>query len=95
MPVTAPQKKTTTTPTKYCLLVGVTEPLDPEQYPVLKVDTADFEIVIPKSDPFYVSRLLFSFFLSFFLFLVLDPVDTNSSHVETMEANNYQDRSEL
>ncbi|KAG0028841.1 hypothetical protein BGZ81_004382 [Podila clonocystis] len=37
---------------QHCL-VGVTEPLDPEQYPVLKVDTADFEIVIPKSDPFY------------------------------------------
>ncbi|KAF8927172.1 hypothetical protein BGZ52_004774, partial [Haplosporangium bisporale] len=37
---------------QHCL-VGVTEPLDPEQYPVLKVDTTDFEIVIPKSDPFY------------------------------------------
>ncbi|KAF8937808.1 hypothetical protein BGZ58_002126 [Dissophora ornata] len=37
---------------QHCL-VGVSEPLDPEQYPVLTEDYADFEIVIPKSEPFY------------------------------------------
>ncbi|KAG0365792.1 hypothetical protein BGZ54_006207 [Gamsiella multidivaricata] len=37
---------------QHCL-VGISEPLDPEQYPVLKNDFADFEVVIPKTDPFY------------------------------------------
>ncbi|ORZ27913.1 hypothetical protein BCR41DRAFT_346232 [Lobosporangium transversale] len=37
---------------QHCL-VGVTEPVDPERYPILKRDFADFEIVIPKHDPFY------------------------------------------
>ena len=38
-------------------VVGVSEPFDPEKYPVLKNDYADFEIVIPKNDPFYVSMV--------------------------------------
>ncbi|KAF9105138.1 hypothetical protein BGX29_000579 [Mortierella sp. GBA35] len=37
---------------QHCL-VGVSEPFDPELYPLLKNDYADFEIVIPKNDPFY------------------------------------------
>ncbi|KAF9407671.1 hypothetical protein BGZ94_002607, partial [Podila epigama] len=37
---------------QHCL-VGVSEPLDPEEYSVLKTKTTDFEIVIPKKDPFY------------------------------------------
>ncbi|KAF9902591.1 hypothetical protein EC991_004764 [Linnemannia zychae] len=37
---------------QHCL-VGVSEPFDPELYPVLKNDYTDFEIVIPKNDPFY------------------------------------------
>ncbi|KAG0333827.1 hypothetical protein BG004_000679, partial [Podila humilis] len=37
---------------QHCL-VGVSEPLDPLKYPVLNGKTTDFEIVIPKSDPFY------------------------------------------
>ncbi|KAF9106461.1 hypothetical protein BGX27_009166 [Mortierella sp. AM989] len=37
---------------QHCL-VGVSNPVSPEKYPVLKNDFADFEIVIPKSDPFY------------------------------------------
>ncbi|KAF9962580.1 hypothetical protein BGZ65_008700 [Modicella reniformis] len=37
---------------QHCL-VGVTEPMDPEQYPMLKNDFADFDIVIPKNEPFY------------------------------------------
>ncbi|KAF9437964.1 hypothetical protein BGZ76_010418, partial [Entomortierella beljakovae] len=37
---------------QHCL-VGVSEPLNPEKYPVLKNGFADFEIVIPKSEPFY------------------------------------------
>ncbi|KAF9934629.1 hypothetical protein BGZ67_003765 [Mortierella alpina] len=37
---------------QHCL-VGVSAPLDPERYPVLKNDFADFEIVIPRDDPFY------------------------------------------
>lgn len=36
-------------------LVGVSEPMDPEQYPMLKNDFADFDVVIPKEEPFYVS----------------------------------------
>jgi hypothetical protein len=35
--------------------VGVSEPMDPEQYPMLKNDFADFDVIIPKSEPFYVS----------------------------------------
>ncbi|KAF9170313.1 hypothetical protein BGX21_009468 [Mortierella sp. AD011] len=37
---------------QHCL-VGVSEPVDPEKYPVVKSGFADFEILIPKSDPFY------------------------------------------
>ncbi|KAF9191658.1 hypothetical protein BGZ51_006877 [Haplosporangium sp. Z 767] len=37
---------------QHCL-VGVTRPLDPEEYTCLKRNFTDFEIVIPKSDPFY------------------------------------------
>ncbi|KAG0341625.1 hypothetical protein BG004_005974 [Podila humilis] len=37
---------------QHCL-VGVTEPLDPAQHPTLKRPCCDFEIVIPKTDPFY------------------------------------------
>ncbi|KAF9570514.1 hypothetical protein EC968_001736 [Mortierella alpina] len=37
---------------QHCL-VGVSTPLDPERYPVLKNNFADFEIVIPRDDPFY------------------------------------------
>ncbi|KAF9365856.1 hypothetical protein BGX34_007944 [Mortierella sp. NVP85] len=37
---------------QHCL-VGVTEPMDPEQYPMLKNDFADFDVIIPKSEPFY------------------------------------------
>ncbi|KAF9425320.1 hypothetical protein BGZ76_003320 [Entomortierella beljakovae] len=37
---------------QHCL-VGVSEPLDPKEYEVLLQETCDFEIVIPKSDPFY------------------------------------------
>ncbi|KAF9581490.1 hypothetical protein BGW38_001468, partial [Lunasporangiospora selenospora] len=33
--------------------IGVSEPLDPEKYPCLKLDTTDFEIVIPKDRPYY------------------------------------------
>ncbi|KAF9189120.1 hypothetical protein BGZ49_003867 [Haplosporangium sp. Z 27] len=37
---------------QHCL-VGVSEPVDPEQYPILKNNYADFHIVIPKKEPFY------------------------------------------
>ncbi|KAF8950128.1 hypothetical protein BGZ46_004747, partial [Entomortierella lignicola] len=37
---------------QHCL-VGVSEPVDPEQYPVVKNNYADFHIVIPKKEPFY------------------------------------------
>ncbi|KAG0241835.1 hypothetical protein B0O80DRAFT_127595 [Mortierella sp. GBAus27b] len=37
---------------QHCL-VGVSEPLDPEQYPMLKNDYTDFDIIIPKNEPFY------------------------------------------
>ena len=35
-------------------LVGVSEPLDPKDHEMLRRDTCDFEIVLPKTDPFYV-----------------------------------------
>ncbi|KAF9584260.1 hypothetical protein BGW38_007034 [Lunasporangiospora selenospora] len=34
-------------------LVGVSEPLDPSDHEMLRRETCDFEIVIPKTDPFY------------------------------------------
>ncbi|KAK3820469.1 MAG: hypothetical protein J3Q66DRAFT_337253 [Benniella sp.] len=37
---------------QHCL-VGVSEPLDPSEHEMLRRETCDFEIVIPKSDPFY------------------------------------------
>ncbi|KAF9575174.1 hypothetical protein EC968_004110 [Mortierella alpina] len=37
---------------QHCL-VGVSEPLDPKDHEMLRRDTSDFEIVIPKNDPFY------------------------------------------
>ncbi|KAF9946305.1 hypothetical protein BGZ72_000459 [Mortierella alpina] len=37
---------------QHCL-VGVSEPLEPKEHEMLRRDTSDFEIVIPKSDPFY------------------------------------------
>ncbi|KAI1313426.1 hypothetical protein EDD11_002634 [Mortierella claussenii] len=37
---------------QHCL-VGVSEPLDPKEHELLQRQTCDFEIVIPKSDPFY------------------------------------------
>ncbi|KAF9992370.1 hypothetical protein BGZ80_004189 [Entomortierella chlamydospora] len=37
---------------QHCL-VGVSEPLDPNDHEMLRRETCDFEIVIPKSDPFY------------------------------------------
>ncbi|KAG0277859.1 hypothetical protein BGZ95_005203 [Linnemannia exigua] len=37
---------------QHCL-VGVSEPFDPKDHEMLRRDTCDFEIVIPKSDPFY------------------------------------------
>ncbi|KAF9351387.1 hypothetical protein BGX26_010589 [Mortierella sp. AD094] len=37
---------------QHCL-VGVSEPLDPKDHEMLRRETCDFEIVIPKSDPFY------------------------------------------
>ncbi|KAG0241721.1 hypothetical protein B0O80DRAFT_469005 [Mortierella sp. GBAus27b] len=37
---------------QHCL-VGVSDPLDPSEHEMLRRETCDFEIVIPKSDPFY------------------------------------------
>ncbi|KAG0198626.1 hypothetical protein BGX28_007949 [Mortierella sp. GBA30] len=37
---------------QHCL-VGVSKPMDPKDHEMLRRDTCDFEIVIPKSDPFY------------------------------------------
>ncbi|KAF9338618.1 hypothetical protein BGZ91_008373 [Linnemannia elongata] len=37
---------------QHCL-VGVSEPFDPKDHEMLRRETSDFEIVIPKSDPFY------------------------------------------
>ncbi|KAG0055504.1 hypothetical protein BGZ83_008380 [Gryganskiella cystojenkinii] len=37
---------------QHCL-VGVSKPLDPTNHEMLRRDTCDFEIVIPKMDPFY------------------------------------------
>ncbi|KAF8937051.1 hypothetical protein EDD21DRAFT_384046 [Dissophora ornata] len=37
---------------QHCL-VGVSEPLDPKDHEMLRRDTSDFEIVLPKTDPFY------------------------------------------
>ncbi|KAF9936882.1 hypothetical protein BGZ67_001899 [Mortierella alpina] len=37
---------------QHCL-VGVSEPLDPKDHEMLRRETSDFEIVIPKCDPFY------------------------------------------
>lgn len=42
---------------QHCL-VGVTKPLDSSVHEILKREKCDFEIVIPKTDPFYVSILL-------------------------------------
>lgn len=39
---------------QHCL-VGVTKPLDSSVHEILKREQCDFEIVIPKTDPFYVS----------------------------------------
>lgn len=41
---------------QHCL-VGVTKPLDSSVHEILKRELCDFEIVIPKTDPFYVSIL--------------------------------------
>ncbi|KAG0370579.1 hypothetical protein BC939DRAFT_443712 [Gamsiella multidivaricata] len=37
---------------QHCL-VGVSEPLDPQEHEIIRRETTDFEIVIPKTDPFY------------------------------------------
>lgn len=39
-------------------IVGVSEPFDPKEHDMLRRETCDFEIVIPKSDPFYVNNSL-------------------------------------